>query len=123
MAKDDPFDLEKFRLHPEDVKAYAGKTTASHGRRRQHQFTIIPHNWSDQLKTARYISTFKIAHHLLYQHWKAGGRPITLTNVALTGAGVSRRSKWHALNELERLKLIKVERRPRKSPLVTLLKT
>jgi hypothetical protein len=34
-SEDDPFnDLEKFRLKPEDVRAYAGKATASHGRRR-----------------------------------------------------------------------------------------
>ena len=121
MTEDD-FDVEKLRLRPEDVKAYAGKAAPAR-RRPGREFTIIPRSWSDQLKAARYISTFKIAHHLLYQNWKTGGRPIALTNVALAGAGVSRRSKWHALNELERLKLIKVERRPRKSPLITLLKT
>jgi len=122
MAKDDdPFDLEKFRLSPEDMKTYASKAAAPRVARRQ--FTIIPHSWSNQLKAARYISTFKIAHHLLYQHWKNGGRPVSLTNVSATSAGVSRRSKWRALGELERLKLIDVEKRPRKSPLVTLLKT
>jgi hypothetical protein len=123
-AEDDPFDLEKFRLRPEDLQGYAGTAAAPRARgRRRDQFTIVPKSWSDQLKAARYISTFKVAHHLLYQHWKTGGRAIALTNVALAGASVPRRSKWRALNELERLKLIKVERRPRKSPLVTLLKT
>jgi hypothetical protein len=71
MAKDDdPFDLEKFRLSPEDVE-----------------------------------------------------RPITLANAALAKAGVDRRQKWHALTELEHLKLVKIRRRSKKSPLVTLLKT
>jgi hypothetical protein len=121
-SEDDPFDLEKFRLKPEDVKAYAGKASASHGRR-QRQFTIVPHGWSNRLKATRHASTFKLALHLLYQHWKNRRQPIALTNVALTGAGVSRRSKWRALSELERLGLVKVERRPRKSPLVTPLKT
>jgi len=35
--------------------------------------------------------------------------------------GVSRRSKWRALNDLERRGLITVERRPGRSPIVRLL--
>jgi hypothetical protein len=121
METDDPFDLEKFRLRPEDLKAYTGKAAAAP--RARHQFTIVPRSWSDRLAAARHVGTYKFALHLLHQYWKNGGRPISLTNTFATNAGVSRRSKWRALGELERLKLIEVERRPRKSPLVTLLKT
>jgi hypothetical protein len=125
-TEDDPFDLEKFRLKPEDVKGYAGTATAPRARgRRRDQFTIVPKSWSDQLKAARYSigNTYRLALHLLYQHWKNGGQAIALTNIALANAGIGPRAKWRAIAELERLKLIKVERRPRKSPRVTLLKT
>jgi len=123
MDKDDPFDLEKFRLRPEDLKGYVGKAAAAPHARRQDRFIIVPVPWADRLAAARHASTLKLALHLLHQHWKNGGQPVPLTNVSLTSAGVGRRSKWRGLNELERLKLIEVNRRPRKSPLVTLVKT
>src|SRR5262249_11054752 len=114
MTEDD-FDVEKLRLRPEDIAAYVGKTgTAAPRARRQDQFTSVPWSWSDRLAAARHVGTYKFALHLLYQYWKNGGRPISLTNTFATNAGVSRRSKWRALGELERLKLIEVERRPRK---------
>src|SRR5262245_61200597 len=121
---DDPFDLEKFRLSPEDVKAYAGKAAAPTRRRSGREFTIVPRSWSDRLKGAgaRHVNAYKLAVYLLYQYWRTSGQPIALTNVALVGTGVSRRSKWRALRELERLGLIKIERRARRSPIVTLLK-
>ena len=43
------------------------------------------------------------------------------SGVALAGKGVSGRSKWNALAELERLGLIKIERRNKKSPAIRLL--
>jgi hypothetical protein len=119
--EDDAFDVEKLRLRPEDAKDFTGKVTPRPARRRT-DFTIIPRAWSDRLDAARHTSTFKIALRLLHQHWKNGGQPIKLTNVALTNAGVSRRQKWRGLPELKQLGLIKIERRRRKSPLVTLLK-
>jgi hypothetical protein len=122
--EDDPFDLEKLRLNSEDVKAYAEARSVPRARWPSgRQFTMVPRAWSDRLTAARYASTLKLALHLLHQHWKNGGRRITLANVALSNAGVSRGQKWRALHELEQLKLIEIERRPRKSPRITLLKT
>jgi len=123
MQKDDPFDLEKLRLTQDDVKTYAGKAAPAR-RRPGRDFTIVPRSWSDRLKSAgaRHVNAYKLAMYLLYQHWRTGGRPLTLTNVALTGTGVTRRSKWRALRELERLGLIEVKSRRRRSPIVSLLK-
>jgi hypothetical protein len=42
-------------------------------------------------------------------------------NGVLKEKGISRWSKWRALNELERLGLITVERRKRKSPIIRLI--
>jgi uncharacterized membrane protein len=53
--------------------------------------------------------------------WKNRGAPIKLTNGMLRIEGISRRSKWRALNGLERRGLIAVERRLRRSPIIRLL--
>jgi hypothetical protein len=119
--EDDPFDLEKLRLRPEDAQAYAGKAAPRSEPRKKDGWIKVPLWWATELEAARYASTFKIAHRLLHRHWKNGGRRITLTNTALPG--ITRFQKWRALDELERLKLVEIERRRRKSPLVTLLKT
>jgi hypothetical protein len=119
--EDDPFDLEKLRLKPEDVQSYAGKARAAPQRPSNRHFTIVPKTWSDQLQAARYIGTYKLAVHLLHLFWRNGGRCIKLTNAALPG--ITRFQKLRALNELEQLKLIEIERRPRKSPRITLRKT
>jgi hypothetical protein len=124
-TEDDPFDMEKLRLRSEDMKAYADKAAPRSAHRsepRKKDWWIkVPRWWATELEAARYASTFKVAHRLLRQHWRGGGRRITLTNTSLPG--ITRLQKWRALHELERLKLIEVERRRRKSPLVTLLKT
>jgi hypothetical protein len=127
MAEDD-FDVEKLRLRPDDIEAYVSKAGAAGAAaapraRRQGRFVIVPASWADQLRAARHTGAAKLALYLLYQYWKNGGRLIPLTNTFAASAGLSRRSKWRALRELERLKLVEVERRRRKSPLVTLLKT
>jgi len=60
--------------------------------------------------------------HLLFEHWKLGGRPIKLSNVVLPKLGVSdNKAKWRALLELERLELVRIDRRHKKSPVVEVL--
>lgn len=90
-------------------------------KRRHQQFVKFPLVWADRLRTVRYTSSYRVALHLLYRHWKSGGCPIQLSNVALVEAGVSRDQKWRALRELELLGLIRIERRRRRSPLINLL--
>jgi hypothetical protein len=118
-------DLEKFLL-PEEVEPYKARAgakakTSALAKRRKKQFIMVPLTWWDQLQTAKRASTLKVALYLLFQHWKGNKRPVRLSNIALTEAAVSRWQKWRALAELERLKLIRVERRPRKSPVITVL--
>jgi len=122
MTEDD-FDVERLRLRPEDIAAYVGNAGAAAAARRQDRFIIVPMAWSDRLKDARHVNTYKLAVYLLYQHWRTGKR-IAVTNVALANTGIPNpRSKWRALCDLERLGLVEIERRARKSPRVTLLKT
>jgi hypothetical protein len=106
----DPFDLKNLRV---DLPKLPLK------RRKQwrRQFVRVPWEWVERLRPARRVSTYQLALLLAYEYWRQGGRPIVLSNVA---AEMPRRSKWRALVELESMGLIRIERRSRKAPLVTL---
>lgn len=122
MRDDDPFDnIENLRIDlgdPNLKPKTAGRSKP--GKKWQRQFVRVPWLWIDRLKASNRGSTYRLALLLLYEHWRTGGRPVRLSNVMLAGDGVARRSKWRALRELEKLGLVKVERRPRKAPVVTL---
>ena len=119
-AKDDPFDVEGLRIDPHD-STLVGKAARPRKVKWQRKFVRVPWAWVNRLKVSNRGVTYRLALLLLYEYWRTGGRPIQLSNAMLTGDGVTRRSKWRALLELEQFGLLKVERRPRKSPVVTLL--
>ena len=115
----DPYaDLKQHALSPETL---AQLTNAARKSPDGRPFVKVPSVWVERLREARYVATYRVALHLLHQHWKSHGRPLTLSNGALEREGVTRRAKWRALRELEALRLIMVERRPRQSPRVVLL--
>jgi hypothetical protein len=125
--RDDPFDdLDNLRLEPAIAAAAAAVVAAAakqapQRRRSREPFTKFPHSWEARLLQAKRISSYRVALHVLYLHWRAGGRPIPLSNIALADKGVSRQSKWNALVELAHLGLIKIEKRRRKSPVIVVL--
>jgi hypothetical protein len=84
------------------------------------EFVRVPWEWAERLQKAKRVSTFKLAHLLLYQHWRTGGRPLVLSNVSVRAEGLSRWTKWLALAELEQLGLVRVERRKRQAPQLVL---
>jgi hypothetical protein len=123
---DNPFDLANLRLTPEaaaaiDRAAATKQEQAQPKGRSREPFTKFPHSWEARLLEAKRITSYRIALHLLYLHWRSAGRPIRLSNVALAGKGVTRQSKWNALRELARLGLIKIEKRPQKSPVIRIV--
>jgi hypothetical protein len=89
--------------------------------KRRGQFVKVPWVWIERLEKVRYIATYRVALHVLYQHWKGSGEPFTLANGMLRMSGVSRWQKWRALRELRELGLITVECRSRKSPRINVL--
>ena len=89
--------------------------------RRQKQFVMVPWTWVERLTKAHHIGSYKVALYVLHLNWKRSGQPFALPNRALEGLGVNRWSKWNALRELEQLGVIRVERRPRKSPIITVI--
>jgi hypothetical protein len=109
------------RLQLPDVPGTVPGPVPAKAKQRHQQFVKFPRAWVDRLQTASYTSTYRVALHLLFDHWKSDGCPIRLSNVALAEVGVSRDQKWRALRELECLGLIRIERRRRRSPVITLL--
>ena len=81
---------------------------------------MVPWLWIQKLRRKPWY-VYHVAFFLLYLHWQRGDRgPIKLASGLLVMDGVSRTSKRRALKELENLGLITVERRSRKSPIVTI---
>jgi hypothetical protein len=60
-------------------------------------------------------------YQIVYLTWKGRGGPVTLANKKLKSWGVSRDVKTRVLRDFEKAGLIRVERRPRKSPRIIVL--
>ena len=119
-ANRDPIDIEALRIDPADptfVPRGAGKTR---GKKWEKQFILFPWSWLDRLKAAGRGATWRLALILVYEYWRTGGRTIKLTNTMAAEVGVSPGAKGRALDDLEQVGLIEVEKRPNRSPLVTL---
>jgi hypothetical protein len=58
---------------------------------------------------------------LLHLAWKAKSKTFQLPNGQLNSFGVRRNTKERALRDLEAAGLIRVDRRQRKSPIITIL--
>ena len=114
----DSFDLQGLRVDPTDGELVRlAKVPAKVQKRRGH-FIKVPWGWFERLAEPRRRSTYRVALYLLYQHWKTHGDVVRLPN---RGLGISSRSKWNALSELEQLGLITIERCSRKSPRIIVM--
>jgi hypothetical protein len=118
MDDENDIDVEGMRIDPEQMERGSGQKPGRNGWLRS--FTQVPRAWEERLLNATRVSTFKLAHELLYMNWCGKGGPIPVTSQVATAAKLSPRSKWRALRELEQLGLITIDRGPRKAPRVTL---
>jgi hypothetical protein len=125
MEDQDDISMEKLRVDPAKRQQIIPDQEIDRSKRegRQRVFTSVPREWELRLLQAKRISTYRLALELLYLNWKDSGKPIVVSSKVARAAKISARSKWEALAELERLGLIEVDRRPRKSPRVVLLHT
>ncbi len=124
MDDQDGIDIERLRVEPALMQRIL-EQQASQSKRKgwQRFYTVLPREWELRLHRAKRISTYRLAIELLYLHWHGKGKLVTVSSKVAQAAKISVRSKWEALAELERLGLIEVDRRPRKSPRVALLYT
>jgi hypothetical protein len=121
MSSHDRFDIATLRINPNGpaVVPAVRVGTPSRIRKRRGRFVMVPWHWVEKLKRQPWY-VHHVAFFLLYLNWQRGDRgPIKLASGMLVRDGVNRNSKRRALKELENLGLITVERRPKKSPFVT----
>jgi len=116
--KPDPLNVDNLRFQPGDERWAAVPKKI---RQRRQQFVQVPWLWLERLALSKSANTYRVAVTLLFLHWKTNGDPIKLANGMLAMDGVSRWSKQRALNELELLELIAIDRRQKKSPIITLI--
>jgi hypothetical protein len=83
------------------------------------RFVKVPLLWATELaRIGASGHTYAVALELLYQaRWT---KNVKLTTARLKALGVSRRSKWRALDEFSRVGLVHVEERGNKNPIVTM---
>jgi hypothetical protein len=119
VTDDDRLDLDDLKLPPEIVRE---RTVGVPQRikKRQRQFVQLPLALVDKVGRHSRDKTFVVLCHLLHLEWKQRGGPIKLPNGLLDKLGVGRGAKSRALSKLERLGIVSVERRDRKSPIVTI---
>jgi hypothetical protein len=91
-------------------------------RRRQDTFVQVPLQWAVEMTAATDTPQAMVGVWLLYQAWRTKRRKFAVPNQALASMGVTSKVKNAALRQLERARMITVERPFRKSPIVTLLK-
>ena len=121
MDDQDGTSIEKLRVDPAVMRQVLEQQARKSKRKGwQRNYTLVPREWELRLLGAKRISTYRLALELLYLHWYNNGKPVTVSSKVAQAAKISVRSKWQALAELERLGLIEVDRRPRKSPRVVL---
>jgi hypothetical protein len=84
------------------------------------RFVQVPLWWAEAATKAT-TPTALVLIYLLHASWKARSTTFPLPNGYLKQHGVSREVKRRVLHKLETAGLITIERRPRKSPLVTLV--
>jgi len=120
MIETDPWDLANLRADPETLRQVQVAASSTKIQKRRQHFIRVPWSWLERLRGAS-GQTYRVALCLLYLHWKGQGAPIKLANGILRIDGVSRQSKWKALRDLERRGLIRVERQPRRSPVIRVL--
>jgi hypothetical protein len=124
MTKSD--DTTSSPFHPDNLRMDVGEVQAivpRKIRRRREHFTQLPGIWKERLTKVKHISTYRVALHILMRDFETRGKPFTLSNGALALENVSRWEKPRALSELEEAGLIMIERRNRKSPQITVLRT
>jgi hypothetical protein len=120
------FDLEALVASPL-AQAASATVAEDHGtvmpksaRRSTDPFDKFPRWWTLKMKDAG-LGSFKLALLLLHLNWKSCGRPVVVSAAAAKDRGVGPRQKVTAVLELERLGIIQVERRFKKSSLITVL--
>jgi hypothetical protein len=125
----DSFDLNKFKLSPEQVaqlaplqKKSAPKARAPRSQRQAGTpFVQLPYRRALAVAGRLGVAPMAVLIEIGYLAFKAHGKPVPLANKTLATAGIDRWAKTRALRELEKAELVTVIWRGNgRSPLVSL---
>jgi hypothetical protein len=89
--------------------------------RKQQQFVKLPLQWAADAARVTGTRAAMVWILLLHMAWKTKSTTFPLSNVMLARYGVSREMKRRVLEKLEASGHIKIERRWKRNPIVTLL--
>jgi DNA-binding MarR family transcriptional regulator len=119
-------DIDDFRLDKETdtyLAAAAAKNKKSEKtgktKKRREPFIIITKTQFDMLGSVANSTTLVLL-HLMFRDFAARGKPFKLLSDGLSDIGVDRQAKQRAIDNLEKLGWISVERNPGKEPVITL---
>jgi hypothetical protein len=88
---------------------------------RKETFVKVPLWWIEQATQATRTQQAFVCIWLLHLAWKTKSASFPVPNDQLAKRGIDRKEKHRALTRLEAAGLISIERRERKTPIVTLL--
>src|ERR1700730_14352542 len=109
----DAFDPANLKLSPEHEEA--AKAAPRPTPKRAGGFIMVPLAWLERLAEVQSATTFRVV-------WRQGkSRPVSLSNAAAGAQGVSRYANTGALQKLETLGLITLERCKGQTPSVTII--
>jgi DNA-binding transcriptional ArsR family regulator len=129
QGSDDSEDLvAKLRLGTsEHVSATIGGPSTTEGPRRRSRtreadpFVIVPiRDLTSGAGVLDSAGEMLVWLYVLRERRMKGSKPVAVTNAGLAAWGVDRRTKYRTLEKLENAGLIRVERRGKSSPLVSL---
>lgn len=106
-----------------DLQRAAANRPASRRRSksRKDTFAMVPLWWIEQAARATENPRAFVLIWLLHLSWKARSMTFPVPNAGIVKRGGSRWAKYGVLDDLEAAGLITVERRPGKTPIVTLV--
>jgi hypothetical protein len=109
-----PLDLSRLRIEAKPFQPQAKPRRKSKKWRRH--YVQVPWLWVERLQLTRRVSTYKLAHLLLYEVWKNDGEPLVLSNILAAEVGLSPQTKWLGLAELEKFGLVRIEHHKGRAP-------
>lgn len=117
-------------LSPEEVFGKApGKTKTKAPTKKsgawKRCYTIVPRHWELRLLGAKALSTYRLAHELLYLDWRQKlqrrSDPVVVSDGVAKAVNLDRQTKRRALADLKRLGLVRIDQASGKAPRATLL--
>jgi hypothetical protein len=126
MAKKPPIELDQDEIDFQRAQNVVAISKARPKKRKKAEkasepFVQVPLWWIEMAAQRAKSPATLVLIELLYAAWKAKSPTFPLPNARLQKMGTSREMKRRVLHRLERNGVIMVERKPHKTPVVTLI--